>query len=221
MSTFQTILVAIASAAVGYMLGAIPTAWLVMRRALGRDIRSEGSHNVGTRNFYEVSGSKWLSVIVLLGDALKGAAAVWFGMFISPDDFLGAGVAAFFAVAGHNYNIFIRAGGRGLATAAGAALAMNPLPLALFLVMYFTGFYIIRRNVHIATVIGALGMATLLFNTPQPIIEYLQFAPLEFVSQFKVAWTAIALLVVVKNIEPIRELVGDKREADEESIKNN
>ena len=133
-------------------------------------------------------------------------------IFFAPDDLYGAGIAAFFVVAGHNYNIFLGfAGGRGLATAAGVSLAMNPIPLVLFIVMYWTGFFVIRRNVHVASVIGVAGCAALLFNTPSGAIEIFSFVPIETPSKLKALWALIAVTIILRHVEPIKELVYGKK----------
>ena len=64
------------AAAIGFFLGTIPTAWIVMKRARGIDIRNAGSGNVGARNTYDVSGSSKLAFLVLGIDLFKGVAAV-------------------------------------------------------------------------------------------------------------------------------------------------
>jgi glycerol-3-phosphate acyltransferase PlsY len=111
------------AALVGYILGSIPTAYLVVRWNSQIDIRTAGSGNVGTLNAFEVTKSKAVAGIVLLVDFFKGLAAVVlareaFGLAPDPGS-----LAALGAVVGHNFPVWLRGkGGRGLATAAGGAL---------------------------------------------------------------------------------------------------
>lgn len=58
----------IAAAACGYLLGSIPTAWIIVRLASGKDLRHEGSTNIGARNSYDVTGKAWIGILVALAD---------------------------------------------------------------------------------------------------------------------------------------------------------
>ena len=77
----ENIIAAIAAASAGYLLGAIPTAYLLYRRDKGGDIRQEGTGNVGAHNMFDLTGSLPLSALVAIIDTLKGVAAVWLGYF--------------------------------------------------------------------------------------------------------------------------------------------
>src|ERR687892_298444 len=98
-----------------YCLGSISFAIAVSRLMRLPDPRSYGSKNPGATNVLR-TGRKAAAVLTLVGDAGKGAAAVWLASFFTPYVAL-AGVAAF---AGHLYPLFHRfQGGKGVATAAG------------------------------------------------------------------------------------------------------
>ena len=118
--TFQTVLYAIA---IGYLLGSIPFG-LLLTRAVGIDIRSIGSGNIGATNVLR-TGNKWLAAATLLLDATKGAAAVLIARYLlgSENAAIIAGLAAF---AGHIFPIWLRfKGGKGVATYIGVLLAWN------------------------------------------------------------------------------------------------
>ncbi|HQZ13108.1 MAG TPA: glycerol-3-phosphate 1-O-acyltransferase PlsY [Devosia sp.] len=118
--TFQTVLYAIA---IGYLLGSIPFG-LLLTRAVGIDIRSIGSGNIGATNVLR-TGNKWLAAATLLLDATKGAAAVLIARYLlgSGNAAIIAGLAAF---AGHIFPIWLRfKGGKGVATYIGVLLAWN------------------------------------------------------------------------------------------------
>lgn len=115
----------LAAGAVGYLAGTFPSADVATRLA-GRqgNLRDEGSGNPGALNAAAVLGSKW-GVAVLVADAAKGAAAGGLGRTIGGDT--GAYLAATASVAGHIapvWNGF--RGGKGVATSAGACLAVFP-----------------------------------------------------------------------------------------------
>ncbi|MCE2969166.1 MAG: glycerol-3-phosphate 1-O-acyltransferase PlsY [Burkholderiales bacterium] len=112
----------------GYLLGSISFA-VVVGRAVGlADPRSYGSTNPGATNVLR-TGNKAAALLTLLGDALKGAVAVWLarhfgpGFGLGPFAFACVGAAAFL---GHLYPVFFRfQGGKGVATFLGVLLALN------------------------------------------------------------------------------------------------
>ena len=123
-----------------YLLGSIPTGYLVAR-ARGVDIRQVGSGNIGATNAFRVLG-KPAGILVLGTDALKGflACKVVSGVaysFLSPPyqqvpesrETL-AIVAGIAAILGHNYTCWLKfKGGKGIATTGGVLLALMPYAL--------------------------------------------------------------------------------------------
>jgi acyl phosphate:glycerol-3-phosphate acyltransferase len=104
-----------------YCLGSISFAVLVSRLMRLPDPRSYGSKNPGATNVLR-SGSRIAAVLTLVGDAGKGAFAVWLASYFT-DQLALVGLAAF---AGHLYPVFHRfQGGKGVATAAGVLLALD------------------------------------------------------------------------------------------------
>ncbi len=193
-------------AVLGYGLGAIPTAWLIVRSTHSVDIRNEGTGNVGAMNSYDVTGKKRIGILIAILDALKGVAAVLIARAIGAD-FFGVAVAAIFAVIGHCYNVFLKFhGGRGLATSAGIALAINPLVLILWVLMYLTGYYVIRRDVHVGSMSGILGVSILLYTTPSLLLQKMMQLPGVDITQFKAMVWLISAILFVRHLEPIRDL---------------
>ncbi len=109
---------------IGYLLGSIPFG-LLLTRAIGIDIRSVGSGNIGSTNVLR-TGNKGLAAATLLLDGGKGALAVWLGQhFGGLESAVLAGVAAFI---GHCYPIWLKfRGGKGVATLLGVTLMALPL----------------------------------------------------------------------------------------------
>jgi glycerol-3-phosphate acyltransferase PlsY len=108
-----------------YLLGSVPTG-LLLGKALGVDIRSAGSGNIGATNVYRTLGRN-VGVMTLAGDCLKGVIPVVLARQLEfPDIWLAtAGFAAFF---GHVFTVFLRfKGGKGVATALGVFLGISPL----------------------------------------------------------------------------------------------
>ncbi|MCB9483609.1 MAG: glycerol-3-phosphate 1-O-acyltransferase PlsY [Dehalococcoidia bacterium] len=112
--------------AIGYLLGGIPFGLIVGRLAGVGDVRQYGSGKTGFTNSLRTMGVKW-AIIVVLGDAAKGGLAVVLArlLFDEPGAAALAGAAAVF---GHIFPVFAGfRGGRGVATAFGAFLAVSPI----------------------------------------------------------------------------------------------
>lgn len=114
-----------------YLLGAVPTSYIVSRLFAKIDLRQHGSGNLGATNLYRVLGWKY-AVPVALFDIAKGAVPVLvFAPQVTHSELfaLACGVAA---ILGHVFSVFVRfKGGKGVATAAGVMLGLTPLPLAI------------------------------------------------------------------------------------------
>lgn len=114
----------------GYLIGAIPSG-VIVGRLRGVDPRHGGSGRTGATNALRTLGRR-LAAVVALADLLKGVAAVLLGGLVASvvggSDAWGGALAGVAAVAGHVRSVFIGfAGGRGVATGAGAVLVLAPL----------------------------------------------------------------------------------------------
>ena len=124
------------TAVVSYLLGSIPTGYLVAK-AKGIDIRAVGSGNIGATNVFRILG-KTAGIFVLLVDALKGFVACRYVAFgpNAPSE-AHEMVAGLFAILGHNYTCWLRfKGGKGVATTAGVLLALAPIGFAVALTTF-------------------------------------------------------------------------------------
>lgn len=119
-----------------YLLGAIPTSFLVGRWFRGIDLREHGSRNLGATNLYRTMGWKF-AVPVGLFDAAKGLIPVLlFGPRVPGIPFF-AVLCGLAAVLGHVFSVFVGfKGGKGVATAAGLILGMAPLAFAAVVAMW-------------------------------------------------------------------------------------
>lgn len=115
--------------AVGYILGSIPSAWLLCRIFYGIDIFEHGSRNMGATNVHRVLGTKPFAITLIL-DILKGFAAVLLSVsfFSAPETAVPIGLAAgAAAIAGHSLSVWVKfRGGKGVATGLGVFLALAP-----------------------------------------------------------------------------------------------
>lgn len=198
------ILAAVACGA--FLIGSVPTAWLLLRRQSGRDIRREGSGNVGALNAFEVSGSRGLGLAVLLIDLLKGLAAMLAVRALAGDAWIPASVALICVVAGHNYSPWIGfAGGRGLATAAGASLLFNPFFLLGWGGMWLLAFSFSRR-VHVANLTATVTAPFLLLLAPERVAHAGVFAFPGFPETFAMA-CLLCGLIFLRHLAPLRALL--------------
>ena len=142
----MAILVYVLTALAAYLLGSIPTGFVVAR-ARGIDIRAVGSGNIGATNVFRILGTV-AGALVLLADALKGWTAVRLAgpglvRAFMPENAGGGAteaaevVAAVCAVLGHNYTCWLHfRGGKGIATSAGVLAALVPGPLVIILAVW-------------------------------------------------------------------------------------
>jgi len=126
---------------ISYLLGSIPFSYLVAK-AYGKNLYQIGSGNVGTANVWRATGKIEATLVALAGDLGKGILSMFLAQRFFPVQILPQTLAAFFAVLGHNWPIFLKfKGGRGLATLAGILLYLNWK--ALFLILLVLGFCIL------------------------------------------------------------------------------
>jgi glycerol-3-phosphate acyltransferase PlsY len=170
------------TALAGYLLGSIPTGYLV-GKAKGVDIRTVGSKNMGATNVLRVLGKR-AGILVLVVDALKGFMAValvvnfypelnhWLPRLFpaegmtDPRTRLNHGiVAGLFAVLGHNYTCWLGfKGGKGIATSAGVFFALAPLGAGLALVAWLIALAV-SRYVSVASIVSAVVLPTVVWFT--------------------------------------------------------
>lgn len=166
----MSILGYIAVSVTAYLLGSIPTGFLVAK-ARGVDIRAVGSGNIGAANTFRAIG-KTAGFLVLLIDALKGYTAVWISSFIL--NFFGVPesqmepyrvVAGAFAVIGHNYTCWLHfKGGKGIATSGGAYLALAPLSVLYSVLAFIVGFGLTRIT-SVGSIMAAITLPTAVYFT--------------------------------------------------------
>lgn len=151
MPTYAVFLLAVAAA---YLIGSIPFAILTARIFGLADPRSYGSKNPGATNVLR-SGNKLAAALTLFGDAAKGWAVVFVAEQTGQSAWL-VGLTALAVFFGHLFPIFLKfKGGKGVATAAGVILALDPW-LALILIVTWLLTAIIFRYSSLAAVLAAV-----------------------------------------------------------------
>lgn len=120
----ELILVVIAA----YLIGSIPTGYIIVKLFTGQDIRTIGSGSTGATNVKRVMGKKWFFIVMLL-DAFKGALPVVLAKIFATS-FTEIGLlpvlAAVAVILGHSKSIFLKfTGGKSVASGVGTILALN------------------------------------------------------------------------------------------------
>jgi len=196
----------VVASAIAYVLGSIPFGLVLVRLFRGIDVRQTGSGNIGTANVARVAPGLGLWTLVL--DSAKGYAGVAIAAVIASHSSSAAGeprniamivgASALFAVLGHMFSLFLKGkGGKGVATAMGAFLAMTPWAVLGAAVIYLL-IYLLSHYTSLASIISAA-----LF----PFISAAFIAPGErpVLLPFVVM---VCLLIIVKHHQNIRRLLA-------------
>ena len=150
----------------GYILGSVPTGFLV-GRAWGVDVRRTGSGNIGMANVLRSVG-KWPAVITMAGDMLKGFVPVFLARFLTENEWVIAAVALA-ALMGHCWPVFLGfKGGKAVATGAGTTIALAPVAgFALF--AFWWGVVLVSRYTSLGAISVMLVSPIAFLVTGQPI----------------------------------------------------
>ncbi len=188
----------ILSSVISYLIGSISTAVIISKMFYKTDIRNHGSKNAGATNTLRTFGKK-AGAVVFISDFSKGLLAVviarcFVAFFNAPYETLL--FAGFFAQLGHIFPLFFRfKGGKGVATAAGAALGVMPFA-ALILLAVFTVLVLLTKIVSLSS-----GVCAVLY----PILAY-------FISENHKEYKFIfavscAVMIIVKHAPNIARLL--------------
>lgn len=113
---------------IAYLIGSIPTGYIIVKLFTGQDIRTIGSGSTGATNVKRVMGKKWFFIVMIL-DAIKGALPVILAKLFAVS-FVDIGLlpvlAAVAVILGHSKSIFLKfTGGKSVASGVGTILALN------------------------------------------------------------------------------------------------
>jgi glycerol-3-phosphate acyltransferase PlsY len=190
---------------IGYLLGAIPFAYIIARTRKGIDIRQKGSGNVGALAVWREVGPAF-GIIALASDVGKGVLAVYVARWLGLDvNWICA--AGFAAVAGHNWSVFLKfGGGKGAATIMGVLLALMPVQFAIGLGIAIL-IVIPTSNIRLGMVgLACIPLIAWLFDKPPVYIYY----PL-FLILFLAACTIIGLKKEIARGGEKKGLIVDKK----------
>jgi len=187
------------SVILAYLIGSLPTSFLIARAIKGVDIRRVGSKNAGATNVLRSVG-KLPALITLIVDILKGTIAVtlianyFYSFDIGVEYDAYRGLMGLAVVCGHIWSVFLKfRGGKGVATTLGVAIGLTPFALMPSALIWFLVFYI-TNFVSLASI-----MALLLFPAVACILKYSFYTIL-----FSVAICSIS---IYKHRDNIKRLV--------------
>ena len=191
---------AVALALLAYLLGSIPFAVIVSRAFTLPDPRSYGSGNPGATNVLR-TGRKSAAALTLLGDAFKGWLAVFLAQRLAEagSSDVAVAAAAVAATLGHMYPVFLRfRGGKGVSTAAGVLLALDP----------WLGAGAVATWLIIAFFFRYSSLAALVAAAFAPLFAFFLYGMGRFSLAGAVGVAVIALLITWRHQANIRNLIA-------------
>ena len=199
-------LITIGLVVVGYVVGSIPFGVIVCRLGFGVDILDHGSQRSGTTNVLRTVG-RGAAVLVLIADFLKGLVPALAARLLLGHLPLATVLVALAALLGANWSGFLRfRGGRGVATAWGAMMALVPLA-AVIGVPLGIGTVLVARYVSLGSMFGAIGFLV------GSIVFYALGIGVNGYLLFMVA--AINVLIVFRHVDNLQRLMsGTERRLD-------
>lgn len=180
-----------------YIIGSIPTGYIIVKLFTGQDIRTIGSGSTGATNVKRVMGKKWFFTVMIL-DAIKGAVPVVLAYFLTTS-FKQIGllpvIASVFVIIGHSKSIFLKfTGGKSVASGIGTILALN-WQVGLIIAAIWGIITWISRYVSLGSII-ALALS--------PVIMWFLNAPLAYIIYTLIA----AIYVIYLHRENIKRLIA-------------
>lgn len=164
MDMIKYILLFIAS----FILGSIPFG-IIIAKAKGVDLKKVGSRNIGATNVLRSLG-KWPAALTLLGDVLKGTAAVAIGRYFGVEPIY-EGFVGLSAILGHNFSIFLGfRGGKGVATSLGVLGIYSPqTALFTFIIWLMVVMFTKYSSLGALVSFGLLPINVLLFDSKEKL----------------------------------------------------
>lgn len=182
---------------IAYLIGSIPTGYLIVKSKTGQDIRTVGSGSTGATNVKRVLGKKWFFTVMIL-DAIKGALPVICAqLFVKTGTSIGLApvLAAIAVILGHSKSVFLQfKGGKSVASGVGTIIALNwiaGISIAIIwgIITYFT------KYVSVGSIIALL---------LSPIIMHYLGAPIAYIWYCAIG----AIYIVYLHRENIKRLIA-------------
>ena len=182
---------------IAYLIGAIPTGYLIVKSKTGEDLRTIGSGSTGATNVKRVLGKKWFFTTLLL-DAFKGALPVILAKtFVTAGASLGLApvIAAVAVIIGHSKSCFLDfKGGKSVASGVGTILALNFI-VGLMIAVVWAIITYTTKYVSVGSIIALL---------ISPILMFLFHAPIAYIGYCALG----AIYIVYLHRENIKRLIA-------------
>ncbi|MDA8096625.1 MAG: glycerol-3-phosphate 1-O-acyltransferase PlsY [Clostridia bacterium] len=176
---------------VSYLIGSIPTGFLIGKLVKGIDIRTQGSGNIGATNVWRSLGPA-PALVALVGDVAKGIVALLLGRYYGPLGF--ELITAGAALLGHGWSVFLRfQGGKMIATMLGILIMLPPVGLGAAAVVWLSTVGLTRY----------VSLASMLAVVAVPVAFAVTGAGMNLV----VFGTLVALVVIYKHRSNIARLL--------------
>lgn len=173
-----------------YLISSIPFG-LIVGKIFGKDVRKEGSKNIGATNVTRVVGKK-AGILVLILDLLKGFFPILYAKHIFEPKLVA--LLAIISVMGHCFSIFLKfKGGKGVATGIGVLLALSP-KVTYIIILFWLGVFLTTGFVSLASILSSS-------------ISWVVIHVLEGNLYFTYASFLIGLIIIFKHKENIDRLL--------------
>jgi glycerol-3-phosphate acyltransferase PlsY len=165
---------------ISFILGSIPFG-IIVAKSKRVDLKKVGSGNIGATNVLRSLG-KWPALLTVLGDMLKGTAAVAIGRYFGLGPFY-EGLVGLTAIIGHNFSLFLNfRGGKGVATSLGVLIIYAPKTALFTLVIWFVVVIFTRYSSLGALVsFGLLPINIMLFDNKMKLLPAILITVLTFI----------------------------------------
>jgi len=186
---------------VAYLLGSIPSGYVIVRIFASFDVREKGSKNIGATNVTRVAGPM-LGLLTLGGDFFKGAFPVYLAVLIAHPSPVGTGffvsLVAFFSFMGHLYPVFtgFKGGGKGVATTAGCFFILAPVACGASFLIFLILLFIYKR-VSVASMGGAVVLPFAVWVISGEAV-------------ISICALVISLLIVIRHGDNIKRLLSNR-----------
>ena len=186
---------------VAYLFGSFPSAFILLKITQKKDIRSEGSGNVGAMNALRASKKKWIALVVLILDLFKGAFPAYYFTRVVVTDKIFLLILVSGVLFGHVFPVWLKfKGGRGLAVVAGALLVIKPILVLIWLVIWAIFFAIIRRHI----------IASMIATALIPLIVYFTL-DIYFSKDILLMVLPVCLIIFQRHLERIPDIIKETK----------
>lgn len=179
-----------------YIVGSIPFGYILTHFILRKDIRKEGSGNIGATNVLRV-GNKKLALLTLLLDAIKVIVPILILIKFHQNHEMLLYLAGLFAIIGHIFPVWLNfRGGKGVASSFALILFMTPLTGLITLVIWLMVFMMSRLS----------SLSSILSLVFMPIIVFLQTQKIDLT----IFYVMISVIVITQHKDNIKRIVQNK-----------